>query len=180
MRGDDRSIPPELALVTAFVNTLDVEDTTDRLASPTAFADWIEEAGLGAVTITRRDLAKAIEVRDALRRMLLAHSGNHLRPDELPRLNDVLAPFRAGVEFGSDARPIVRPRGSGADAVLARILVDVATAAALGHWERSKLCPAEDCLWAFYDHSKNRSRRWCSMDLCGNRTKSKAFRQRHR
>jgi predicted RNA-binding Zn ribbon-like protein len=180
VRRDDRSIPPELALLTAFVNTLDVEEATDHLASPAAFATWIESVGLDQTSISRRDLAAAIEVRDALRRMLLAHSGNVLRPDEVPGLNTVVARYRAGIEFDVDARPIVRPRGTGPDELIARILVEVATAAALGLWERCKLCPAEDCLWAFFDHSKNRSRRWCSMDLCGNRTKSKAFRQRHR
>jgi predicted RNA-binding Zn ribbon-like protein len=171
--------------VTAFVNTLDVEDTADQLASPPAFCAWIARAGLDGAAleqtaVTRRDLAAAIEMRDALRRLLQAHSGNALRADELPVLNQTFARYRAGIEFGLDADPIVQPRGNGTEALLARILVDVVTAAALGHWERCKLCPAEDCLWAFYDHSKNRSRRWCSMDLCGNRTKSKTFRQRHR
>jgi predicted RNA-binding Zn ribbon-like protein len=48
-----------------------------------------------------------------------------------------------------------------------------------GNWERLKACPLEGCLWAFYDRSKNRSRRWCSMDVCGNVAKARAYRQRH-
>jgi len=37
-----------------------------------------------------------------------------------------------------------------------------------------------DCQWAFYDRSKNRSGRWCSMRTCGNRTKTRAYRTRRR
>ena len=35
-------------------------------------------------------------------------------------------------------------------------------------------------MWAFYDRSKNRSGRWCSMDSCGNVEKARAFRERNR
>ena len=36
-----------------------------------------------------------------------------------------------------------------------------------GRWDRLKICPADDCRWAFYDRSKNRFRHWCSMAECG-------------
>jgi predicted RNA-binding Zn ribbon-like protein len=49
-----------------------------------------------------------------------------------------------------------------------------------GRWDRAKICTAGDCRWAFYDRSKNRSRHWCSMGVCGNRAKSRSFRQRQR
>jgi len=41
-----------------------------------------------------------------------------------------------------------------------------------------RICEAEGCGWAFIDNSKNGSRRWCSMQLCGNRLKSSRFRSR--
>ena len=40
---------------------------------------------------------------------------------------------------------------------------------------RLKLCPGENCGWMFIDESKNRRRRWCSMEVCGNRAKAKRF-----
>jgi putative transposase len=49
-----------------------------------------------------------------------------------------------------------------------------------GTWERLKACPRHDCFWAFYDHSKNRSGRWCRMEDCGNIEKARAFRERRR
>jgi len=74
--------------------------------------------------------------------------------------------------------PRVEAQGDGITAVLARVVCDVARARTLGTWDRLKLCPAEDCLWAFFDSSKNRSRRWCSMNVCGNRTKTRSYRRR--
>jgi predicted RNA-binding Zn ribbon-like protein len=44
--------------------------------------------------------------------------------------------------------------------------------------ERVKICPADDCRWAFHDNSRNGSRQWCSMAVCGNRAKARAHRAR--
>jgi predicted RNA-binding Zn ribbon-like protein len=68
----------------------------------------------------------------------------------------------------------------GVEGALGSVVGAVATTAADGHWSRLKACPADDCRWAFYDVSRNRSRTWCSMDSCGNRTKTRAYRARQR
>ena len=47
-----------------------------------------------------------------------------------------------------------------------------------GSWLRLKVC--RNCEWSFYDNSKNRSGSWCSMQLCGNRLKTRAYRTRRR
>ncbi len=75
---------------------------------------------------------------------------------------------RAGLFPGDTA--LACPAGDG--------LAAVAIARAEDQWERPKICPADDCQWAFYDHSKNRSRNWCSMRVCGNRTKAEEYRKR--
>jgi predicted RNA-binding Zn ribbon-like protein len=49
-----------------------------------------------------------------------------------------------------------------------------------GTWPRVKACPGPHCGWLFYDGSRNRSRQWCSMAICGNRVKSATFRERRR
>jgi predicted RNA-binding Zn ribbon-like protein len=46
--------------------------------------------------------------------------------------------------------------------------------------ERVRECEAETCRWLFMDHSKNQSRRWCDMKVCGNREKAKRFHGRNR
>ena len=46
-------------------------------------------------------------------------------------------------------------------------------------WERLKICPADECGWAFFDASKNQSRNWCEWG-CGNRAKTRNYRARRR
>jgi predicted RNA-binding Zn ribbon-like protein len=48
----------------------------------------------------------------------------------------------------------------------------------IGDRRRIKRCPAHDCLWLFYDSSKNLSRRWCAMDDCGTLEKVRRYRQK--
>jgi predicted RNA-binding Zn ribbon-like protein len=68
----------------------------------------------------------------------------------------------------------------GVDGAIARLMAIVAAAVEQGRWERLKACPREECEWAFFDKSKNRSGRWCSMEQCGNIEKARAFRERRR
>ena len=46
--------------------------------------------------------------------------------------------------------------------------------------ERVRPCGAESCRWLFLDTSKNHTRRWCNMKVCGNRMKARRFQQAHR
>jgi predicted RNA-binding Zn ribbon-like protein len=170
----------ELELPLAFANTLDVEEARDELGNAESLRIWLLGHRLidGESRVSRRDLALAIELRDALRRTLLAHSGLALLGEEIDVVNEVLARLPLDVQIDAAGAPRVAARGDGVTAALGRIVCDVARARTLGTWERLKLCPAEDCLWAFFDSSKNRSRRWCSMNVCGNRTKTRSYRRR--
>jgi predicted RNA-binding Zn ribbon-like protein len=49
-----------------------------------------------------------------------------------------------------------------------------------GTWHRLKICSSDDCRWAFYDHSRSGTGRWCSMKLCGNRAKQESWRSRNK
>ena len=179
-RSPAAALPTELELPLAFVNTLDVEDTRDELGNPASLLVWLVGHGLvdPETRVSRRDLALAIELRDALRRAAFAHSGQALPSEELDAVNRVLARLPLDVQIDSAGAPRFEPRGEGVTAALGRVVCDVARARTLGTWDRLKLCPAEDCLWAFFDSSKNRSRRWCSMNVCGNRTKTREYRRR--
>jgi predicted RNA-binding Zn ribbon-like protein len=179
MRHSDEELPPGLERVLAFVNTLDVEENRDELGSAAALTDWLRSHGLGSdVHATRRDLGLAIGLRDAVRLVWRSHSGGPIDPHQLEDANEVLGRFVLRPEFGADGTPTVAPHASGAAGALGALVAELVLAGQHPAWSRLKLCPAEDCLWAFFDHSKNRSRRWCSMNVCGNRTKTRAYRQR--
>jgi predicted RNA-binding Zn ribbon-like protein len=61
---------------------------------------------------------------------------------------------------------------------LALLAAAVVASTADRSWERLKICAEDSCQWAFLDSSKNRSKHWCSMQECGNRSKTRAYRAR--
>jgi predicted RNA-binding Zn ribbon-like protein len=152
-------------LIRDFVNTYDVESDTDELASPAELALWLRERGLAGARdrATDDDLHAAHALREGLRAALRGE------PADLPALPLL-------VRTGDDGSPELVPADQGVPGGLARIAVSAVAAG----WDRLKVCAEGTCQWAFIDSSKNRSRSWCSMRVCGNRTKTRAYRARKR
>jgi predicted RNA-binding Zn ribbon-like protein len=173
----NRPAPGELWRIQHLVNTADLELGTDELSSPAGAVAWLREVGL-AEDMDAAGLARLVRFREALRQLLIAHNGGALPSETLDELAAVAGSVALSVRFGADGAPRVRAAGSGADAVIGRLLAIVARAEADGTWERLKACPADDCHWAFYDFSRNRSRTWCDMQVCGNRAKARSYRAR--
>jgi predicted RNA-binding Zn ribbon-like protein len=178
----DETVPIELAAVQALVNTIDLEGNDDQLDSPEALREFL--VGQGLLTASERvgedDLALTVELREALRAMLRVNHGEPLDPAALQVVNRAAAGLPLLVAFDADGRPVLGPGSAGCRGALATLLAGVAKASAEGTWERLKACSSESCQWAFYDRSKNRSGRWCSMQTCGNRTKTRTYRSRRR
>jgi predicted RNA-binding Zn ribbon-like protein len=171
--------PESLAVVRRFVNTLDVEDGVDSLDGPAALSGWLREAGLlrARARVTKRDVARAGEVREALRVLLLANNGVD---GDVAAARAVLdaASERARLELRFEGGAALQPRAHGVDGALGAIVGAAGEAILAGTWPRLKACRAGDCTWAFWDAARNHSRIWCSMAVCGNRTKARAFRRR--
>lgn len=150
------------ALLVDFLNTLDVDEGTDVLDDPAAWADWVGEHGLAPVckddgSSESADAVRAL--RDDLRCMAMGEGECNV---------DV--PVTVRMEGGR-----VTLGGTTARGVLAAAAARLAVEDRLG---RIKICPADDCRWAFYDTSKSHSRQWCSMKVCGNRAKARSHRER--
>jgi predicted RNA-binding Zn ribbon-like protein len=77
-----------------------------------------------------------------------------------------------------DGTAALEPARRDVDGALADLVGIVYTAMADGTWSRLKACRREVCHWLFYDRSRNRSAVWCQMAVCGNRTKTTAYRAR--
>jgi predicted RNA-binding Zn ribbon-like protein len=178
---DTGPAPGELELVRRFVNTWDAELETDAFSSPAGLSTWLAEAGLTrGAGVSEADLAEAIEAREALRLLLLANNrGESPSPAALKRLNEAFAGRSLEIRFEPEGTSSLVPGEGGVDGALARLAGVVRDAMVTGEWQRLKACPAEDCEWAFYDRSRNRSRTWCMMEVCGNRAKVRNFRERH-
>lgn len=174
--------PGDLEVIRAFVNTLDVEDADDQLAAPEALVAWLAERDLvdSGVKATRAELRRALELREAFREVLLGHHGGYeVDPEALRTLDAASRRARVEVRFAADGVARAQPARGGVDGALGRMLAIVAHAQSDGTWERLKSCPADDCRWAFYDRSRNRSAVWCNMAVCGNRAKVRSYRERH-
>lgn len=171
------STPDDLDLVSAFVNTWHGLDD-DELETPADLAAWLAGHGLPAGKPRPADLQRARKLREGLRSLLYAHNGGAPDPEAIAACNAVArrAPLR--VVVAEDGHVGLQPGGEGVDAALARILAIVERAQAAGTWERLKACAAPDCRWAYYDRTRNHSRTWCDMAVCGNRAKARAYRSR--
>jgi predicted RNA-binding Zn ribbon-like protein len=172
--------PTELAVIEAFVNTADFEDGDEALAIPAELSAWLAEHDLAepGETFSHEDLAAAIAVREALRALLLANNDGELEPAAPATLTAAAERARLTVAVDEQGRARVEPRAAGIGRVFGRLLGIVARAQAEGTWERLKACPWDTCHVAFYDHSRNHSRTWCSMAVCGNRAKAQTYRRR--
>jgi predicted RNA-binding Zn ribbon-like protein len=176
--------PGELAKVQAFVNTLDIEQSTDELTTPAELARWLQRAGLidgPDGSCGPRQLTRAVELREALRGVLRSHVTHEAvgaGSGPAARIAAVAAAMRIAIQPEADGRIRLEPADSGAAAGLTRLLLIAAEASTLGTWARLKVCSADDCQWAFYDRSPTRNGCWCSMQICGSRAKSRAYRKR--
>ena len=182
--GDRPAAPGDLALIQSFVNSRwDLEqDHCEQLRSPSELARWLAEHGLlkPGEKLTRADLKRALDTREGLRALLFMNNGAAPKADAIERLNSALGRSAVTVKFGASGAPAFTPRGRGLDAALASIASIVGVARADGSWSRLKSCRGVHCGWAFYDHSRNQSGSWCSMSLCGSRTKAREYRRRQR
>jgi predicted RNA-binding Zn ribbon-like protein len=178
----EKRAPGALELVQRFVNSVDLESGEDELLGPHELRDWLAERDLigRGERVTRADFERAIDVREGLRALLMANNGMAADEARVARLDRAAARAGVRVVFRPGAEPELAPEAGGVDGAIGRLLAIVSGAVEQGRWQRLKACPRDVCHWAFYDHSKNRSGRWCQMDVCGNIEKARAFRERKR
>lgn len=178
--GEETRAPGDLGLIEAFLNTVDFEKGVEDFETPRALGDWFARHGLlGADTsLSESDRQRALAVREALREMLLAnHDGIDAPSTALEVLQGEAAALPLTIDLSTDHAHL-QPTGTGLDRAIGAMLAIVFHAMHDGTWSRMKACRNDTCHWAFYDASRNRSGKWCSMAICGNRTKVANYRER--
>jgi predicted RNA-binding Zn ribbon-like protein len=155
-----KAAPEPLRRVQLLINTTDVENGHDWLP------DWLAEHGLPG------EEARARALREGLRALVLANNGVPPEPAALATVNAAARRVSLAVDAGGELS--VETDGDALDRVVAFALGAMLD----GTWDRLKAC--RNCRWSFYDYSPNRSATWCSMQLCGNRRKTRAYRSRRR
>jgi predicted RNA-binding Zn ribbon-like protein len=152
--------PEPLRRVQVFVNSIDRENKVEWLP------DWLAERGLEG------QLERARRLRESLSALVLANNALPLREGAVEAFNDAAARLRVGLDGSGRLR--VAPGGDAIDEI-----VEITLEAMIdGSWSRLKAC--RHCSWSFWDKSPNRSGTWCSMQLCGNRSKTRSYRRRRK
>jgi predicted RNA-binding Zn ribbon-like protein len=185
----------ELAL--DFVNTRPVQDdkATELLMDFGAVLRWFQAADLlnseqaarldrqwGGTTEAQRATEELKDFRERLREEILAWEGGHVvRRPTINELNGLLELYPMLTRLMTNGKAhstklwfaVRKP----AD-LLAPVAYSAATLFATGNRKRVRKCA--NCVLHFHDTSKKGTRRWCSMQLCGNRFKVAAYATRQR
>jgi predicted RNA-binding Zn ribbon-like protein len=178
----EREARGDIGLVQAFVNTVDLGDGPEELNDPNTLKAWLVARRLldPSELVDDGDLKHAIAVREAVRGVIGANTGQPIYPVDMATLNEAASASRLRMRFSPDGQPRIEPETAGVSAALGRMVATLYAAMKDENWSRLKLCGDASCRWAFYDLSRNHSSRWCDMASCGNRQKARRFRTRTR
>jgi predicted RNA-binding Zn ribbon-like protein len=183
-------VPAEVALLYDFVNSIDLRryveqgvahEPRDELATPAQLQKWLQARGLlrRGAKVSQAEHREALELRDALRIFLSATPAERASTTASP-LEALATRFPLGVTASRDRAFDLRPIAWRATSGLGNVLVELVRLSDSGRLARVKTCDSDECRWIFYDRSKPSNRRWCSSDRCGNREKTRTYRDRHR
>lgn len=185
-------VPDELANLYEFVNSLDLRcfthhrvqhATGDELANAQGLASWMAERGFikPGAKITPAMFETAIQLRSSLRALLECDPAERAKNKAVLRsLNKITGLFPLVAEASDKGEMRLRPARSDALGGLSNIVAELHGASTSGSLKRLKMCAAEECRRVFFDRSKPGSRRWCVSTLCGNRMKTRAYRERRK
>src|SRR3954466_8524993 len=118
-----KAAPGDLNHIRRFVNTLDLEDGSDDVAEPEALRAWLAERDLldPGAELTAADVRQAHELREALRKMLLANNGDPLDPPATEALNAAAKRAELQVRFLADGDARLEPVRTGIDGAIGRL-----------------------------------------------------------
>jgi hypothetical protein len=181
--GGRNPAPGALAIVQAFTNThydLAGESAGEVLRDAEALRVWLAARGLvdAGPRLGDDDLERALAVREGLRALALANNDQRLDARALEAMRRASAHATSEIHIEPDGPRLVVAPDADIDVAIGALLAITARAMIDGSWPRVKACPGRHCGWVFYDHSRNQSARWCSMKVCGDREKARAYYRR--
>jgi predicted RNA-binding Zn ribbon-like protein len=153
-------------------------------ALPVEEADWLGKRVAERADLAADLLAQATELRAAIHGIGAA-LGRHSKPPEaaLASLSALHARCVAKAELAPGAlscRWSWSVCASPVEAALGPIALAAVRLFTEGDFHRIRECGGHACGWLFYDRSKNNRRRWCEMEVCGNRAKQRRLAARRR
>ncbi|MEV4878679.1 CGNR zinc finger domain-containing protein [Streptomyces cyaneofuscatus] len=173
-----RDAPESAQLIQAFANTVDVETGTDEIETASTFDSWLRERGLlRGPRIDAADHALGLRLRAGIREALGAHVGDEPDTAVQQAASEALRelPVVVTADGHAPGTLVPAPQLSASRKALAALAVAWSELTVTGDAVRLKRCSEHACAWVFWDTSKNRSGRWCSMRVCGNRAKARRY-----
>jgi predicted RNA-binding Zn ribbon-like protein len=191
-----------------FLNSvaIPVDTIVEWIGNGEDFIDWLKQAGLLTakdISMIRSNFSakeldeialRARKLREWFRGFVKAHRGKSLSPRALTELgplkklldqDQLFWSIVPGTASGNDASPPssafhLRPQRQWRtpESVLAPVAEELARMVCDLDFRYVKGCEGKTCVLLFYDETRRRERRWCSMAVCGNRAKQEAFRKR--
>ena len=194
MSKDSRKfkVPDELANLYDFANSLDVRHFThhgvqhlqsDELKGPRELSVWMSQRGLlrSGARISPAMFDTALQLRSSVRAYLEIDPAERRKTGDAVRsLNKAMRLLPLVAEARDDGVMALRAGRDDALAGLSVVVAEMYDGSVRGTLDRLKMCAAEECRRVFFDRSKPATRRWCMSTLCGNRTKTRAYRERQR
>jgi len=185
-------VPDELANLYDFANSLDVRHFThhgvqhvqgDELGGPRELGVWMAQRGLlsSDARITPAMCETALQLRASVRTYLECDPVERRKnKDAVRSLNKAMGLFPLVAEARNDGVMALRAARGDALAGLSSVAAELYDGSVRGTLDRLKMCAAEECRRVFFDRSKPATRRWCMSTLCGNRIKTRTYRERQR
>ncbi len=153
-------------------------------ALPAEDSEWLRKRVSERADFAADLLVTAIQLRESIHDVGAA-LGLQAKPPEgaLASLSALHAQFVAEAELSPgvlSCRWQWRVRASPVEAALGPIALSAVRLFTEGDFHRIRECGGHACGWLFYDRSKNNRRRWCEMEVCGNRAKQRRLAARRR
>ncbi len=166
-------ISPDLELVTEFIQS---RHFPELWATPAAAGAWLHTHGLleESRELSADDLRKALRLRAALNTLIADR--DHVDDRTRTEINRAGSAVQFSVAVAADGNLALTTTGTAADTALATVVAALHRCDVRGESVRLKAC--RSCGFAFVDVTKNQSRVWCDMALCGSQTKARAYRRR--
>ncbi len=167
--------PGNLRLLEGFLNTWSGELGFDDFETTKSTEAWLRGFDLwaGVRELTSEQQQRIIKFRGYLRAWILDENNSH-------PLNDLITEISFQAEFGSGGEVHFRSLGNAYQGVLGVLTEVISESQQDGTWDRFKCCELPTCGWAFYDSTRSRTKRWCSMKTCGSRHKAREYYKRKR
>ena len=167
--------PGNLILLEGFLNTCHIEMGFEDFETANSTEKWLRSVDLwsGTKKITSLETQRIIKFRSALRAWIL--DKECFQP-----LNELITEISFQAEFSSKGEISFQSLGDGHHHVLGTLIGIILESQKDGTWDRLKCCDLPTCGWAFYDSTRSRTKRWCSMKTCGSRHKAREYYKRKR